>query len=453
MVRAMWKRFKSAFGDTAGSLSITVAATAAIVIIAGGIALDVVKAMNARAKLQAAADSAALAAANLTTDSTAARNDGARKASALAAFDMNAADLATASISAPGVVIKRANGGLTAKVTFAAKIQTTFARLIGMESIDIEGDSVAASGAPPYVDIIAIIDNSMSMGIGQTRADQDKMLADNGVLGSTVTKLNGPCAVACHALNEDTYSYYRNRGVTLRIDVVRGALLKVVQDLGKDTARASRTRIAVATLEESYGPSPFAFTRDFRAVAEKVRGVELAKVNGMTNLSRAFRAARLAMRKSGDGSAPDKAMVVVLLLSDGFEHFERGDSYKIYSTDRATDPRFPAQQVMQNMSQKECDLLKAKGARIMMLNTGYEIPVKAWNWNTGEVVAWNKIPLKGDVDRIRVLLDKIPRTGANMKACASAPDYFQTASSPERIELALKALVNFAYAKKPHLSE
>jgi hypothetical protein len=88
-----------------------------------------------------------------------------------------------------------------------------------------------------------------------------------------------------------------------------------------------------------------------------------------------------------------------------------------------------------------------------MLNTDYEIPVKAWNWNTGEVVDWNRIPLAGDVARIRVLLDKIPRTEATMKACASNPEHYLKASSQTDIETALARLVETAYARRPFLSE
>jgi Putative Flp pilus-assembly TadE/G-like len=448
----MLRFLKSALKSEAGSLAVAFAFAAAALVVAGGIALDFVHANNARAKLQAAADSAALAAANATVLSTAPRNDPARKARAADAFGINAADLATASISRPDVAITRKGGSLAAEVTFAAEIPTTFAQLIGYPSFRIAGKAVASNGGPPHVDIIAIVDNSMSMGIGQTRADQDRMLADDGILAATGNK-SGPCAVACHIAAEDTYSYYRTRGVTMRIDVVRAALLKVVKGLAADNARAPKVRIAIATTEESGGSAPFVFTRDLRAAAAKAEAIELASRDGLTNLSRALKAANAAITRSGDGSTADKPLVVVLLLSDGFEHVQTlGGDYEI-SRDSAADPRFPAAQVMQNIAPKECDALKARGARIMMLNTSYEIPVKAWNWETGKVVDWNRIPLAADVERIRILLDKVPRTEAAMKACAGKPGHYLKASSQTDIETALGAFMDSAFIKRPFLSQ
>ena len=99
-----------------------------------------------------------------------------------------------------------------------------------------------------------MVDNSASMGIGQTLADQMDMLMDDDVFEETGV---WACAVACHQERNgrfSTYNYYREQGVRLRLDAVRDALLGFLNEVIDHPAETANTRVSICLLYTS--PSP-----------------------------------------------------------------------------------------------------------------------------------------------------------------------------------------------------
>src|SRR5579871_6863295 len=186
--------------------------------LAVGATIDYSMAARDRTRLNAFADSAALAAVDRTSlDLTPA----AAQTLAQNMFSSQAGNLTGVTVSNVNVSVTTANLTRTALVTYQATRQTPLAAIFGIPSMTVGGQATAVSDSSAYIDFYLLLDNTPSMGVGAT----------NGDIATMVNNTPDQCAFACHdtTVTNNYYSLAKKLGVTMRIDVVRQATQQLTQ--------------------------------------------------------------------------------------------------------------------------------------------------------------------------------------------------------------------------------
>jgi len=202
-------RFRS---DQRGNIAVIFAIACVPLIAAIGCAIDYSEATRIKAKLQSAADAAAvasisqnssgwLAASKMTSDGevTAAEQD----ATKIFNGNINSAVNALFSLNNAGTsaVVTKTGAKLTATVNFSADVPVTFMKVVGamgfsaLQKLTVTGNSSASATLPLYLDFYLTLDVSGSMGLPSTTAEAARMQAinpDNWVQYRT------GCTLACH---------------------------------------------------------------------------------------------------------------------------------------------------------------------------------------------------------------------------------------------------------------
>jgi Flp pilus assembly protein TadG len=189
--------------DQRGNIAVIFAIACVPLISAIGCAIDYSEAMRIKAKMQSAADAAAvasisqnstgwLAASNMTgngpvtvaqTDATGIFNGNVTASSSL--FN-NKTVVATVMKTGPA---------LTSTVSFSATVPTTFMNVVGFSSVVIAGSSSASSSLPLYLDFYVMLDVSGSMGLP---SDANGQAALNAVNPDNYGAYPSGCTLACH---------------------------------------------------------------------------------------------------------------------------------------------------------------------------------------------------------------------------------------------------------------
>jgi Flp pilus assembly protein TadG len=193
-------RFRS---DQRGNLAVIFAIACVPLISAIGCAIDYSEATRIKAKMQSAADAAAVASISQNSPGWKAAStmtsDGevtVAEADARNIFNGNvkaSTSLFTNQTLTP--VVMKAGAKVTANVTYTADVPVTFMKVIGYSKMSISGSSSASATLPLYLDFYLALDVSGSMGLPSTTAEAARMQAinpDNWVQYRT------GCTLACH---------------------------------------------------------------------------------------------------------------------------------------------------------------------------------------------------------------------------------------------------------------
>jgi Flp pilus assembly protein TadG len=195
-------RFRS---NKRGNVAVIFAIAIIPLIGAVGAAIDYSEATRVKAKLQSAADAAAVASisqrSNGWIQASTMTSDGSVSAGVTDAnniFDGNAnnikPELQVNSLTRTSVVTKTGNT-LNATVNFSAVVPATFMTALGFPDMAVSGVSKASATLPMYLDFYLALDVSGSMGLPSTTAEAARMQAispDNWVQYRT------GCTLACH---------------------------------------------------------------------------------------------------------------------------------------------------------------------------------------------------------------------------------------------------------------
>jgi Flp pilus assembly protein TadG len=163
--------------DRRGNVAVIFAFACLPLISAIGCAIDYSEATRIKAKLQSAADAAAvasisqnssgwLAASTMTSDGEVATAE----TDAKNIYDGNLGNLSTNNYkngSRSAVVMKTA-AKLTATVNFSADVPVTFMQAVGFSKLTVSGVSKASATLPLYLDFYLALDVSGSMGLPST---------------------------------------------------------------------------------------------------------------------------------------------------------------------------------------------------------------------------------------------------------------------------------------------
>ncbi|HEY4925934.1 MAG TPA: pilus assembly protein TadG-related protein [Roseiarcus sp.] len=194
-----------------------------------GMAIDYGAAARLKSKLNAAADAAVLAA---VTPAMMTQSDAASITAAKNMFNAQVTGLSRLIFDITNTTdfnVTVADVGLARNVTvsYNAQSQNIFGGILNMNTISFGGSSTGSAATPPNIDFYLLLDTSPSMAIAGTPADIQTMVNN--------TSSQGGCAFACHEANpsadnlgnpggEDNYALARSLGVTLRADLLDGAI-------------------------------------------------------------------------------------------------------------------------------------------------------------------------------------------------------------------------------------
>ncbi|MEJ8631257.1 pilus assembly protein [Sphingomonas sp. I4] len=203
-----------------GAVMMMFALALPVLVFSIGMGIDYARAMKARTKLNAIADSAALSAVSKTALGM---SDDAAVAYALRVFNAQATSLVNAgeiaitnvAITAPTDNMGRRN----AVVTYTGTSNNVFAAILGVNTLAISGQSQTTNATAPDIDFYMLLDVSSSMALPTTSAGLAKVAASN----------SQKCQFACHSTNDltgrdangnvtDLYGVAKSYGLNLRID-------------------------------------------------------------------------------------------------------------------------------------------------------------------------------------------------------------------------------------------
>jgi Flp pilus assembly protein TadG len=197
---ALLSRFRR---DKRANVAVIFAFALLPILAAIGCATDYTEATRIKAKMQAAADAAAvasvsknsaayLAAVNMTSNGSVAA--GVTDADNIFNGNIfNFANLYTnASVTS---TVTKTGVNLTSNVTFSAQVPVVFMKVLGWQNMTVGGSSSATSSLPKYIDFYLMLDVSGSMGLPSTTTEAQRMQAINP---DNYVQYPTGCTLACH---------------------------------------------------------------------------------------------------------------------------------------------------------------------------------------------------------------------------------------------------------------
>src|ERR1700726_4191880 len=197
---SLMNRFRK---DQRGNLAVIFAVATDPLISAIGVAIDYSEATRIKAKLQSAADAAAVAAISQQSSGWLAASlmtgDGhvpVAETDATNIFNGNinaSTSLFNNKIVTPTVL--KTGPNLTSTVAFSADVPVIFMKVWGQQKLTVSGSSSASSSLPLYLDFYLTLDVSGSMGLPSTAAGQTAL---NNVNPDNHGQYPTGCTLACH---------------------------------------------------------------------------------------------------------------------------------------------------------------------------------------------------------------------------------------------------------------
>lgn len=402
------------------------AAVAAIMLVplllAVGLAIDFMMISNTRAKLQMAADAAAVGAVSTSSPGFQAAGDVGKDGTinvavkdALRLFEAQMKNNTKAKVTKVEADVVKSGTIITSVVKFEALVQVQFMRLAGVNEVPIAGSASAKNGTPAFGDFYLLLDNSPSMGLGATQKDIDLM----------VKNTRDRCAFACHETgNADNYYYLAKKlGVTMRIDVMRQAIDRMMDTAEKTRTYKNQYRMALyhfgeraeeAGLERIVKP-----TSNLGEIRTKAKSrIDLMRVpyqnfnnDQDTDFNTALSALEKEIGNAGTGLNKNSRQKYLFITTDGVADYYNSSSCQKKTTNgRCQEP----------INTKYCSALKKRGVKIAILYTTY-YPLPTNNWYRTWIA-----PFAMEI-------------GSGLESCASPGLYFEV-SLTEGIAEAMNAL-------------
>ncbi len=430
-----------------------------------GLSVDYGVATTAKAKLNNAADAAALAAV-VTAKAYIGANSGQANATqnglaaganqAINAFTVNAGKVAYTTVTLGTPAVTRAGQTLNSSVTYTATVQNNFGKIFRSPTTTLTNTVTASTDLPSYLDFYLMVDVSGSMGLPATAAGMTQLAAINTDMWSDYQQ---GCQFACHFPGYNGWTQAAGK-IQLRSDAVNTAVCALIQRASSPavpnqyrvglypfinqlgTLSALSGTMAVPNLAaQCILPWPLAFTTlldtgvtQLNALLDPTTGIG----SGGTHFEVAMAQMQTTVQNYGDGSSSSKPKPFIFLITDGMQnsqHFSTsvagkyaypGNPSKFLGYGSAWwDGSQPAQ-----IDPSTCTALKNAGATISILYIPYN-PITFVNNSGG--IAWEN-------NRVNALS---PTLSTPLKACAST-GYFYTANTPADITASLSAMFDQA---------
>lgn len=449
-------RFGSLRRGTSGNVSILFALSLIPMVGLVGLGIDYGMALNAKAKLDNAADAAAIAAV-ATAKAYIAANSGsltdptlttnaktAGQTRGVTAFAVNAGTSSYTPTPTPVVNVTRSGQTFSSTVQYQTSSKSNFGQLFKQPQISVAGSTSAAADIPSYLDFYLLVDVSGSMGLPSTLDGQNTLAANNS-----------GCQFACHFPGSDGsgYAYATTHNIQLRSGAVNTAVcglltlaaapsvpkqyrvglypfITQMATLSPITASISASQTA-ATCSAS-PPTAFTTLLDTGATQLTTSNDPSTGVgSGGTHFETSLPTLQTKISPYGDGSSQSNSRPFVFLITDGMENgqFFGQNQYNKYNY-----PGNPSQYQGYNsswwtgsspsaMDPSQCQSLKNAGATISVLYIPYTV-LTVTNQNSQETIQAD---------------NSIPSIPSSLQSCATS-GYFYTANTPTDISNALAAM-------------
>ena len=436
--------------DTSGATAVVLALCLLPVIGLIGLGIDYMQGLSYKRRLDAAADSASLAAiagaqayytANQSTLSDQALSSGAvaaGQAQGARAFSANAGSVGKAFAVTPSVVVTppgqvdaatgQANGlrQFSAATTFSGAMPTNFGKLFGAKTLSVAGSSGASMTLGSYLDFYLALDVSGSMGLPTSTEHQLKLASnntDNNDLGFNYP--NG-CVFACHFPYAKGYDIARKDGVTLRVDSVASAVSSLIKTARNTATLPNQFRIGVYPFIVNVMQAA-AISNDFtaaQAVANSLGDTYLdtgnanpatkAMGSGGTHFDNLLPPFQTYITRIGNGSTSQAPKPFLFIITDGVGNSQTFDGK--YWSDGGSQPVEPT-----SINIDYCKYAQQQGVTVAILY----IPYLA--------IQYPMVYEDSETNRI------IPVVPTDLAKCASQ-GFFFTANTDDDINKALQAM-------------
>lgn len=422
-----------------------------------GMATDYTQALRKKNQLDAAADAAAIAAVR---PAMLLQTDAAAQAAAAAVF-ASTANKMSGLTSVPSPTIGITDSGLqrTVTVSYNAQSINNFGTLLRSAAWSISGNSTARAASAPNMNFYLVLDDSPSMAIGATQTDIDNLISDT----SKQPSASQNCGFACHETHPnldtgansstvDNLTIARNKGVTLRIDLVVNAVNQLLVSWSNcpQTSVAGGVMQCMSALNNTtYKAGLYSFDYNFNTLqsltspstaGQAISNIQLMTVDHQncvisgscttdygTDIENALTSVNGLMPNPGLGSnqSGDTPQEVVFLITDGVDDkiITMSSSCNAKATLQSVGSNYRCQQPLDPTM---CMTIKNRGIRIAILYTEYlQLPTDSWY--TGHIAQFNNPSSSSG------------QIAQNLQACAS-PGLFSDVQTGGDISAALTAL-------------
>lgn len=435
------KKSRHFLKNESGHMALMFAFLSFPVIAAVGLAVDYTRVSSARSEYQNAADTAVLAAVRKAED---ARKQGksisASFAEARETGDRIFSENAFASDGTPippiQIALTETGGRISGIANFSGTIDTTFMKMSGIGSVNIDVTSEAATARAEFIEVHLVYDTSASMGVGSTASDHT-------IMANAIS-----CAFACHTTDAHESAWpsshiaARNAGAELRIDTLKDATEQMVTDLKTQGLEGRELKFALHTFSNSV-TTVMSANDDLDLVISRIGNIDLDNQNfqGGTNFERTFEQLERAIGTSGDGSSESRPKRYVLFMTDGVETNIRYNDSLLPSDYAEADPfytRAAGAWGFEGFEASVCDNLKNRNkVNLFTLNARYNVPTVGTDGDTRFTYIGNTL---------------VPQIQDSMRACASTPDNAYWADTPASINDAVETFKDVLTTKALRLS-
>ena len=451
----MIQSVKSFIKNKRGNVAIMFGFMAVPIIFVTGMTIDYSVAARVHTKLNAAADSAALAA---VTPAMMAQSDSVAVTAAKNMFTALMVGMPSLVYDPANVLVSytHPNGNASIRnvtVSYTEQSTNIFAGVLGAPTITVAGSATASASVAPNIDFYLLLDASPSMLLPSTTAGITQMTL------LTAAQTTGGCAFACHEGDHnagditgnpsdgmgghiDNYKWARtaNPPIALRTDEIPTAVSALISTAQADQAGLATPptyRMAVNIFDDATR-NIMALTTNYASGWSSAKSSYVIKElwgnnvdcnsqvsctgpgsgtqDAKTDFDKAFNAISTLMPNPGNGTtvAGDKPQEILFLVSDGMED----------ESDAVTGNSRVWQAINTPIhGQNWCDTIKARGIKIAVLYTTY-------------------LPLQ-DPWSVANVMPKLPQVAPAMQACATSGLYSEVSPGAD-ISTALSKLFQLA---------
>jgi Flp pilus assembly protein TadG len=412
-----------------GSMATFAAIAALPLIFSVGAGVDYGSASMAKAKLDAVADTAALAAVDyqaITTSSAAAQT------TATNVFNAEAVNLVNVTINNVTATVTDGSGGRTALVSYSATKTNTFMSIVGIPSTTITGQSTAQAGLSTNINFYLLLDNSPSMNIAATSLGITTMVA--------ATAAQGGCAFACHESHPssdnlgnpggvDNYTLAQQLGVVTRMQNLASATQSLMTTATASEGSNTQYQMAIYTFANSGLNTIQLLTSNLgnaKAAAANINVTEVYSNNWLTstnhnndtdtNFETAMSQINGVMPAPGTGRPGSTPQEVLFIVSDGVDDEVSTTCSQTLDGNRCQQP----------FDTTWCTTIKNRGILIAVLYTDY-LPLPTNSWYNSWIA-----PFQSQI-------------APNMQSCAS-PGLFFSVTTDGDISAAMQGMFQQAIA-------
>jgi Flp pilus assembly protein TadG len=416
--------------DERGSMALMMGLMAVPLLFAVGAGVDYGTANMSKAKLDAVADTAALAAVahqNITSTAAAAQTV------AENVFNAEAANLPNVSVSNLAATVTDSTTGRTALVNYTATKTNLFMGLFGYPTTTVSGSSTAQAGLTTNIDFYLLLDNSPSMNIAATSTGIATMVAN--------TTAQGGCAFACHESDPaadnlgnkggvDNYTLAQNLGVVTRMQNLATATQALMSSAASmEGSNNQQYQMGIYTFNGSGLNTIQLLTSNLTNAENSAANINVEEVYSNNYLTKsnnnndtdtdfesAMSAVNTIMPLPGTGTPSSTPQEVLFIVTDGVDDEISSSCSQTLDGTRCQQP----------FNTTWCTTVKNRGIQIAVLYTEYlPLPTNSWynNWIA---------PFQGQIS-------------SNLQSCASTGMFF-TVTTDGDITAAMQTLFQQAVA-------